>query len=228
MVPPPIESPSSPAALEDTLAWRDELVCALLPHVLHRLGNLLTVVMGTADLLALDEPDPARAVELDAVVSGARRATVLARALGMHARSRPGPLQALDLRELVDGLEPLAGPVAKAAGYGLEIREAGGMTVVRSDEARLQLLLLGLVVGAAAPGEGLLRRDGQLTLRVVELGHRVAVLVSLTIRDGEPVPALVVASQAKRLAAELGANLRTRSHPGGTGQSLLLGLPALA
>ncbi len=227
MVPPLIESPSSPAALEDTLAWRDELVCALLPHALHRLGNLLTVVMGTADLLALDEPDPARAAELDAVVSGARRATVLTRALGTQARSRPGPPQALDLKELVDGLEPLAGPVAKAAGYGLEIREAGGMTVVRSDDTRLQLLLLGLLVGAASPGEGLLRRDGNLTVRVVELGSRVAILVSLTIRDGVPVPALVVAPHAQRLAAELGANIRTRAHPGGTGQSLLLGLAGL-
>jgi len=208
-------------------SWRDELLATLVPHAVHRLGNLLTVVMGTADLLALDELDPKRAEELGVIGGSARQATDLVRALGLHARSRPGEAQALDLRELVGSLGELSSPVAKGAGYELAQREAAGVTVVRTDPARLQLLLLGLIVAAAAPGEGLVRRDGVLSLRAVELATRVVVLLSLRVHDGVPAPTIELDPRAQALAAELGLSLRTRTHPGGRGQSLLLGLPTL-
>jgi C4-dicarboxylate-specific signal transduction histidine kinase len=211
-----------------TLSWRDELLTALVPHAVHRLGNLLTVVMGTADLLALDEADAARASELGVIGANTRRATELIRALGLHARSQPGESMALDLRDATGSLAELASPVAKAAGYTFEVREPAGVTVVRADPSRLQLLLLGLIVSAAQPGDALARREGSLTVRALELGTRVAVLISLRVHDGTGAPAIELDPRAIVLADELGATLHVRAHPGGSGQSLLLGLPGLA
>ena len=209
-------------------AWRDELLSALVPHVVHRLGNLLTVVMGTADLLAMDESDSNRALELETVSTNARLATEIVRALGQHARSRAGAAEALDLRDLIAEIEPLTLPVVKAAGYQFEHRESAGLTVVRCDAVRLKLLLVGLMVSAAAPRDGFQRRDGLISLRTVELGTRVAIVVSLRIRDGLPVPELAIDPRAWDVVRELGAHLRIRPHPRGDGQSLLLGLPSLA
>jgi len=210
------------------LSWRDELLTTLVPHAVHRLGNLLTVVMGTADLLAFDERDPKRVAELGVVGANARRATDLIRALGLHARSLPGEAMAMDLRDIAGALTELASPVAKAAGYEFVAREASGITVVRADQIRMQLLVLGLLVAAAAPGDGLERRNGTLAVRAVELATRAALLISLRIEDGTPVPPMKIDSRAKALAKELGVSLRLRAHPGGRGQSILLGLPGFA
>ena len=71
-----------------TKVWREDLLVELVPHAVHRLGNLLTVVLGTADLLAMYEQDEDRLTQLHAICEGARRSTDLIRALGGHARSK--------------------------------------------------------------------------------------------------------------------------------------------
>lgn len=208
-------------------SWRDELLTTLVPHAVHRLGNLLTVVMGTTDLLALDEVDPKRRAELDVIGSNVRRATDLIRALGLHARSEPGEVQAMDLRDVAGGLAELASPVAKAAGLAFELREASGVTVVRCDPVRMQLLVLGVLVGLAAPGEGLLRQAGTLSLRAVELGTRVALLVSVRLEGGTLADVPRIAPRAAELAAELCVRISERTHPESRGRTVLLGLPGI-
>lgn len=206
---------------------RDELLVTLVPHTMHRLGNLLTVVMGTSELLSFDETNPKRSMELAEISSVARRATGLVQALGLHARSRAGAEQAIDLQELVASICELASPVANGASYEFELRESSGITVVRSDAMRLQLLLLCLVSSAIGLSNGLVRREGRVNLRVVGMASRVVILLSLRVSQGVPPSAILVEPRLEALATELGVNLRTRTHPGGMGQSLLLGLPGI-
>lgn len=206
--------------------WRDELLCELVPHAVHRMNNLMTVVAGNIEMLAMDETDPGRRQTLVAVEASAKRAMELVKALGLHARSNPGPAEVVDLREVVSNIGELFSPVAKAAGFELSLAESSGVTIARVDQASCQLLILGLLVRAADAGDGLVLRDATCRIRVVELATRVAVVMSFVVREGESVSEPDANGQASRVAKEIGVRLRTRRHK--TGLSILVGLDVLS
>ncbi|MDF1798175.1 MAG: hypothetical protein P1V81_03285 [Planctomycetota bacterium] len=211
----------------DAMSWRDDLLVELVPHAVHRLGNQLTVILGTSDLLALLDKDPERREQLESVTTSAREATELVRALGAHARSGSEPVRAQDLRHLVMGAEQLFSSVAKAGGFEVAPVESSGMALVRGDGVALQLLVLGLLVSQVRPGPNGERWDGVARIRAVELGERVGLLVTTTTTDSQPLGAVEPDARAFALAASLGGRIRVRSHPGGRGRTLLLGLPVL-
>ena len=120
-------------------AWRDRLLCALVPHAVHRLGNLLTVVSGTAELLALESAgvdDKERTTGLGNITAQSARAHAMIRALGHHARTLRGAPAAIDLHELVQSQYELLAPVSKAVGLPLEVLPSNGMTVARADSGQ--------------------------------------------------------------------------------------------
>ena len=216
-------------ALDPTarVALRDALLVELVPHVVHRLGNQLTVVLGTADLLAMIDEDPERRQQLEAVAGSAREATDLIRALGLYARSEPGPERAEDLTHVHASVEPLLSPAVKAGGYRDHGVEARGVALVRGDQAALSQLVLAVVTAQVRVAEGDDRRDGDLRVRAVELGERVALVVTVLDRGDRPYPALDLDPRVRALAASVGGSLRQRVHAGGRARTLLLGLPAL-
>ena len=214
-----MESPS-------TKVWREDLLVELVPHAVHRLGNLLTVVLGTADLLAMYEEDPERLTQLHAVCDGARRSTELIRALGDHARSKQVQPSALDLAHQFASLFELLEPVAKAGGCTLKPFESTGMTLVKIDAVGLQLLALGVLMGECRPFDER-RRPTTLAVRAIELGRRVVILAKTTSGDGAPLDQREVAPNALTLAKDLGATITVRQTRDRTARVVMLGFPAL-
>jgi len=206
-------------------SWRDDLIVELVPHVVHRLGNQLTVVLGTADLLAMMEDDPEQREQLEAVATSAREATELVRGLGMRARAEREPFRAQDLTHAYGAVVSLLDPVAKAGGYRLHGVEGRGMCLVRVDGARLELLVLGLLMAMVRPGAQGERRDGDLRLRATELGERVALVATVLVGDGAGLAPVELDPRSIELATELGATVRQRVHPGGMALSLMLAMP---
>lgn len=210
------------------LAWRDELLCAMVPHAVHRLGNLLTVVMGSADLLAMDESNAQRALELGQISTQTRRAVSLIQALGSHARTQAAPAVAVDLVDSLRALVELMSPVAKSVGMPLELGESAGMTVARVDPGGLQLLLVGLLNESLRPDLGLVGREGSVVLRVVETGRLVQIQLRFEVTDGVPLEPFQVSPAAEQLAGQLGVRLRTRGLAARTGLVILAGLAVLS
>ena len=210
------------------LPWRDQLLCALVPHAVHRLGNLLTVVMGSADLLAMDESHPKRVDELGKISKQARRAFSLIHALGGHARTQGAPAVAVDLVDSLRALVELMSPVAKSVGMPLELGEHAGLTVARVDPGGLQLLLVGLLVESLRPDLGLVGRDGCVVLRVVETGRSVHVLLRLEVTEGEPLEPFQASPAAQQLATQLGARIASRGLASRAGLVISIGLPGLS
>lgn len=215
-----MESPS-------TKVWREDLLVELVPHAVHRLGNLLTVVLGTADLLAMYEQDQDRLTQLNAICDGARRSTDLIRALGDHARSKQELPSALDLTHQFSSLFELIEPVAKANGCTLKPFESSGMALVKIDAVGLQLLALGVLVGECRP-LGDERRPTTLAVRAIELGRRVVVMATTTSGDGAPLAPRVIAPNAMTLAKDLGASIKVRQAQGSRARVVMLGFPALS
>jgi len=223
--------PSSAAEYDSTRsAWRDRLLCALVPHAVHRLGNLLTVVSGTAELLALESDhadSEVRATSLKSITSESARAHALIRALGHHARALRGAPAAVDLHELLESQAELIEPVAKAVGLPFEVLPSSGMTVARADAGGVQLAVTGLVVELLRPETMAQARVGQTTLRAVGLGTRTVLVLSVRVREGDPLVVEPLSAEALGLCASLGATVRLRALPNGRGASVMLGLPAL-
>lgn len=211
-------------------AWRDRLLCALVPHAVHRLGNLLTVVSGTAELLALESAgvdDKERATGLGNITAQSARAHAMIRALGHHARTLRGAPAAIDLHELVQSQYELLAPVSKAVGLPLEVLPSNGMTVARADSGGVQLAVTGLVVELLRPELLTQSRAGRTTLRAVGLGTRSVIVLRAEVEDGEPLEVQPLSAEAREVSATLGASLRQRVLPDGRGACITLGLPSL-
>jgi len=215
------------SAPDPKASWRDELVVELVPHVVHRLGNQLTVVLGTSDLLALLEQDADKREQLEAVAQSARGATELVRGFGLRARSAAEPPRAQDLTYAYGATEMLLDPVAKAGGYELHGIESRGMALVSADGAALELLVLGLLVSLVRPCPDRGRREGHLRVRAVELGERVALVATVLVQDGGGLEPIDLDPRAVALAADLGGTVHQRVHPGGQALTLILGMPVL-
>ncbi len=209
-----------------TKVWRDDLLVELVPHAVHRLGNLLTVVLGTADLLAMYEQDEDRLTQLHAICEGARRSTDLIRALGGHARSREGLPSSLDLAHQFSDLFELLDPVAKASGCTLKPFESTGMALIKVDPVGLQLLALGILIGECRP-TGDAQRPTTLAVRAIELGRRVVVKATTTSGDGAPLAPREIAPNALTLAKDLGATFKVRQAQGSRARVVMLGFPTL-
>jgi hypothetical protein len=215
-----MESPS-------TKVWREDLLVELVPHAVHRLGNLLTVVLGTADLLAMYEVDEGRKEQLEAICESARRSTDLIRAIGGHARSKAEVPTALDLAHQFANLTELIDPVAKASGCMLLPFESEGMTLIKVDAVGLQLLALGILIGECRPLESG-RRPTSLQVRAAELDSQVVLMATTTALDSAPLPTREIAPSALTLAKDLGATIKVRHENDGQVRVVTLGFEALS
>ena len=121
--------------LEDQLrqAGKMEAVGQLAGGVAHDFNNILTAILGYADLLAADLPAADRRLEdVDEIRKAARRATALTRQLLAFSRKQVLEPRVLGLNELVDNMDKMLRPIL---GENVEFRAApaADLHAVRAD-----------------------------------------------------------------------------------------------
>ena len=154
-------------AAEATLrqSQKMEAVGQLTGGIAHDFNNMLTVVIGSLDLLGrrLGDGDPRARRLADAAMEGARRAAALTARLLAFSRQQPLQPESIDANTLVAGMSDLLRG-SLGADIRLEAVLAGGLWRTLADPNGLENAILNLAVNArdAMPG------GGQLT---VETGN---------------------------------------------------------
>jgi signal transduction histidine kinase len=143
-------------------AQRLEAVGVLAAGIAHEFNNLLTGVLGNAELARMTVPPGDPVVEhLDAIAAGAERAAELTRQLMAYAGKAPLARGPVDLNELVRGSAAvLAVAVPKWCRVRVETEDA--VPLVTADERLVRQVLLNLVTNA---GEAV-TDGGAVTVRV--------------------------------------------------------------
>ncbi len=149
-----------PAALEDRLRHCQQLIVTgqLACGFAHDLNNLLTVVLGfsSLQLRQLGDRHPLRQ-PAEEVQRAAAQAAVLARRLLNLSRPEAEAPMALDLNTLLRDMENMLRHLLRQ-GIRLELALDPALGTVRADPARLEQVVLNLVLNArdAMPGGGTL------------------------------------------------------------------------
>jgi PAS domain S-box-containing protein len=135
--------------------------------VAHDLNNLLTAVLGYADLLGDSLATETQRADLEQIREGAQRAAGLTRRLLSFARKQPVALRNVDVRALV---EEMSGLLRRLAGEQIEfeVRTGDRQAVVLGDPGQLEQVILNLAVNA----RDAMPRGGSLTIAVGPLSVR--------------------------------------------------------
>lgn len=151
---------------------RMETLGVVAGSVAHDFNNVLTAILGYAELLGLELPAGAPGhSELVEIEGAAIRATRLVEQVLAFGRRRPAGVEALDLAGTVRGLAPMIERVlGERMDLDLDLEE--GAPRIRIDPTRLEQLLLNLASNArdavAKSGRG--RGRFSLASRIVEIG----------------------------------------------------------
>jgi two-component system cell cycle sensor histidine kinase/response regulator CckA len=128
-----------------------EAVGRLAGGVAHDFNNMLTAILGEADLLLqVDALDPHTRTQVGNIRSAALRGARLTRQLLAFGRRQPNTPRSFYLSELLLGLDPL---IRRLAGRQVEVRfdvpsDAVG-PLVHADPAQLEQAILNLVINAS-------------------------------------------------------------------------------
>jgi two-component system, cell cycle sensor histidine kinase and response regulator CckA len=164
------------AAIAAQKTW---VVGRLAASVAHEFSNLLTGLMGEAELLRRTvAPCDSRASIAESMAEGLERAAVLSRQLVSFSRQRPSDDQIVDLNLIISGLQPMLESL-----LGSRIRliiDCGRQPArVKGDPAQLEQLLLNLVANARDAMEG----DGTVTIATSLVRRRAGRYALLTVKD---------------------------------------------
>ncbi len=145
---------------------RMEAVGSLAGGLAHDFGNVLTAVIGNAELIKLrDLPDDARE-DAEAILEAAGQGSQLIRDLMSFSRGRVGEVRPVDLNALVRRMRRLLERIATSR-VETEVRLARSVPWVLADAAQLEQILVNLVVNARdAMPDG-----GELTLSTGRREH---------------------------------------------------------
>jgi len=215
---------------------------ALASQVAHDLGNVLTVVLGNAEMLAETLADrPAAAALVARMLRAAQRGTGLVDRLDLFARGVAAPGGPTDIAALLAGYAERLAP-GLPAGIAFEVVAEPGLGAVALDTAALSLALDELVENALAAVGG----TGRLGIRAGRAAGDPG-RIRLTVADDGPgmagpmlrrcaAPAFAAGTAAHRtglglaiagrIAAAGGGRLLIGSRPGaGTRATLELPVP---
>lgn len=189
---------SEPIASQDAERLQAQKVQADGPatsSIAHELNNVLTVVMGNAERIALRATPEIRALA-ESVVNGGARAAQLTQQLLTSQRRQSAALLPLDPNVALDGMEPM---LRRVVGDGTALRFAlAARRPVQVDRSQLESAILALAINAA---DAMPRAARQFTISTddVQIGGGASTMragwyVRITVSDnGTGVPADVAA-----------------------------------
>jgi len=175
-----VENVTARRTLEEQLrrAQRLEVVGHLAAGVAHNFGNLLSVIIGTNELLRVGlPPDSTLIPQLALSTQATERAADLVKQLHIFSRQQEAPRNPspLDLNEVIAQTLPL---IRRLMGDRVEVRggSSDGPALVEIDATQLQQVLLNLAVNARDAMTG----GGTLTMAATADAHCVRLTVSDT------------------------------------------------
>ncbi|MCU0866453.1 MAG: ATP-binding protein [Planctomycetes bacterium] len=115
--------------------------------IAHDFNNLMVAVLGNADLLRTDEPDPQRRRRLEAIAAAGERGAKLCGQLQAYAGNQSVRTESFDVVAMVRGMAPV---LEAAAGPSLQLSIAGDDSPLRLDgnATQLEQALLNLLTNA--------------------------------------------------------------------------------
>jgi two-component system, cell cycle sensor histidine kinase and response regulator CckA len=209
------------ARLESELRQSQKLEALgqLAAGVAHDFNNLLTAIHGFGEILVARLADEGLRRDADEVVQAAERGAALTRQLLAFGRRDATTPAALDLSELVLGLEAL---LRRTLGeqVDLTLDLGGGLPAVLADRGQLEQVLLNLALNArdAMPGGGRLR----IATDCVRCDHQATLMHEL---DAERCVRLVVSDTGVGMSPDVQARafepfFTTKDRGRGTGLGL--------
>ena len=183
--------------LEEQLrqAQKMEAIGRLAGGVAHDFNNVLTAILGSADLLSLMlEPDDPRWAEADAIKRAADRGAGLTKRLLSFSRPQRAAATVIDLVSVVTGMEPMLRRLVLDK-IAITVSASRVPILLRADESALSQVVLNLIINArdAMPDGG----TATIDMAVIDLGDprapRLGVLpgtyACLSVRDtGQGIP----------------------------------------
>jgi two-component system cell cycle sensor histidine kinase/response regulator CckA len=145
-------------------AHRTEALGRIAGGVAHDFNNLLTTIRGFGEMLLLDMvPDDRRRHDLERICRAADRGALLTRQLLAFGRQQAQEPRAVNVNDVVRGMEPLVQRLV-GADVRLDVRLSAGIGAVRMDPAQLEHVVVNLILGArdAMPA------GGRLTIETTE------------------------------------------------------------
>ncbi|HKW42243.1 MAG TPA: ATP-binding protein [Gemmatimonadales bacterium] len=160
-----VERERAEQALKQSEEWlrqsqKLEAIGRLAGGVAHDFNNLLTLILSYTELARREcEPGSAMGADLDQVVEAGRRAGALTQQLLAFSRKQVLQPKVLDLRAVVDGIEPM---LRRLVGEDVELRTLphGPLARVKADPSQVEQVLMNL----AANARDALPRGGTITI----------------------------------------------------------------
>jgi two-component system cell cycle sensor histidine kinase/response regulator CckA len=144
---------------------REEVLGRIAGGVAHDFNNLLTTIRGFGEMLLLDMvPDDRHRHDVQRICQAADRGALLTRQLLSFGGNRAQEPRAVDLNEVVRGMEQLTQRLV-GADVRLDLRLAAGLGQVRMDPAQLEHVVVNLILNA----RDAMPTGGRLT---IETGER--------------------------------------------------------
>jgi two-component system cell cycle sensor histidine kinase/response regulator CckA len=153
-------------------AGKMEVVGQLAGGVAHDFNNILTAILGYADLLAEDLPVADRRLEdVDEIRKAAHRATALTRQLLTFSRQQVVEPRVIGVNALVDNMDKMLRPIL-GENVELHASPAADLRAVRADPNQLEQVILNLAINA----RDAMPNGGRLTIETanVELDEHYA------------------------------------------------------
>ncbi|TFZ08389.1 PAS domain-containing hybrid sensor histidine kinase/response regulator [Ramlibacter humi] len=139
-------------------AERLEAIGRLTGGIAHDFNNILAAITGYLEVGLRASPQPEVRKVLDAGLDASRRGAKIVGQLLSFARRKDVALQAFDLNELVEGLQPLVQQAARG-GLSIELELEPGLPEVLADPTQVEMVVLNLCLNSrdAMPSGGTLK-----------------------------------------------------------------------